>query len=270
MSTQGHDSRVRRLCFTVTDFMLILSRGSEVDMPWDEWISVLKLSKMWQMKKIHCLALQKIPKRIHNLDQWISALKISTRWRIEGLREIAIERLSGGLDSLNKVELAIECGIEPWLTTGYTELVTRKECITTEEEDRLGQTVTSWLFRVRHRRFQAEFETYYDVESDIQKTFQSEFAKIAAFDSSPVSYWQSNFRTATDPNTIHRDEEYYCIDVIFQVNLSKCLLVQSVAHLFPGGRHIIQTSSLSVRGELGNIPRYVSTSHFWRGPARRM
>jgi hypothetical protein len=249
----------------MTDFVLTLQRDLEEDMSWMEWTSVLKLSQMWKMKLINDLGLQKIPGRIHNLDQWIAALKISTQFRIQGLREIAIEELTNKLNSLNKVELAIECGVEPWLTMGCTELVTRQECISGEEEDRLGPSRTSNLFRVRHRRLQSlstRMSRYdvYDVQADIQKSFESEFANIAAFDSSPVSYWQPNLRTATDPDDIRRDEEYYCIDVIFRVNFFKRLPMQFATHLIPGGRHFIQTSSLSVRGEFGCIPRHVSTS----------
>jgi hypothetical protein len=154
---------------------------------------------------------------------------MSTQWRIQKLREIAIRQLADKLSPLRKVDLAIECGIEPWLMAGYMELVTRRAYISEEEEDRLGPSRTSNLFRVRHRRFQAATLPY-DVQSDIQTTFEREFASIAAFDSSPVSYRQPNFLTATDPNTIHRDQEYYCVDIIFQVNVFKSWPIQPTTH----------------------------------------
>ena len=203
--------------------MLKLPRDAEEAMSWFEWTSVLKLSQMWQMKRIHDLALRKLPPIIHTTDQWITALKTSTQFKIQELREIAIGKLADELNALQKVELAIECGIEPWLTTAYMEFATRRECISEEEEDRLGQSRTSNLFRVRHRRFQAV--PPYNVQFDIKKTFESEFVTIAASDSSPVSYWQPNLRTATDSDTIHRDEKYYCIDIIFQVDFFECLVM---------------------------------------------
>jgi hypothetical protein len=203
--------------------MLKLPRDTEEAMSWFEWTSVLKLSQMWQMKRIHDLALRKLPPMIHTTDQWITALKTSTQFKIQELRVIAIGKLANELNALQKVELAIECGIEPWLTTAYMEFVTRRECISEEEEDRLGQSRTSNLFRVRHRQFQAT--PPYDVQSDIQNTFESEFATVATSDGSPVSYWQPNLRTATDSDAIHRDEKYYCIDIIFQVKLFECLVM---------------------------------------------
>jgi len=99
------------------------------------------------MKLITDLALQKIEACIDNADGWISALKMSTQQRIQGLRELSIRMLSGGLNSLQKIELATECCVQPWLLEGYTELVTRHEVMSVEDEEQLGWTRTSNLFR---------------------------------------------------------------------------------------------------------------------------
>ena len=107
-------------------------------MSWTEWISVLKLSLMWQMKQIHDSALQKIRTRILNSDQWMAALKFSTQLRIQGLREIAIEKLQGELTSpLKMIELAVEYSIQPWLMQGYREFVMRQESISVKDEEQL-------------------------------------------------------------------------------------------------------------------------------------
>jgi hypothetical protein len=176
---------------------------------------------MWQMKLIEDLALKKIPDRIHNPEEWISALKISTQSRIQGLREIAIRKLARGLSSLQKVELAIECSIEPWLTDGYTAFVTREEGISLEDEEHLGPSRTANLFRVRHRRLEARHAG--GVRLDIQRTFSKEFADIIAFDISPISYLRSDLHAATNPDAIQRDKTYYCVDIIFKVKFFYCL-----------------------------------------------
>jgi hypothetical protein len=187
-------------------------------MSWTEWTSVLKLSLMWEMNQIHDLVLQKIRSRILNSDEWMAALKISSQLRIQGLREIAIEKLAGELTSpLKKIELGVEYCIQHWLMQGYTEFATRQEVISVEDEEHLGWSRTSNLFRIRHRRLEGA-SSY--IQNDIQKTFASEFAEIAAFDNSPLSceYLRPDLRTATDPDVIQRDEAYYCVDIVFFVN----------------------------------------------------
>jgi hypothetical protein len=173
---------------------------------------------MWRMKLIHDLALQKIPTRIHNSDQWIDVLKYSTQFRIQELWEIAIWQLTNPLSPSKKITLAIECNIGPWLTTGYTTFATRQQCISAEDEKELGPSRTSNLFRVRHRRLEAK--SLHDVRVDIKNTFKSEFSAIEAFDTSPISYFRPDLRTAVDTSTIKRDEVYYFVDIIFRVKFS--------------------------------------------------
>ena len=208
----------------------------------DQWISVLKLSLMWRMTMIHDLALQKIPTCIHNSDQWIDVLKISTQSRIQELREIAIGKLTNELSASMKIRLGIECSIEPWLTAGYTIFATRPKGISAEDEDEFGPSRTSNLFRLRHRRLEAK--SLHDVQADIKKTFKSEFADIAAFDSTPRSYFRPDLRTATDPDVIKRDEVYYFVDIIFRVKFSNIFLMHIATDPTSGRRYIVQTSSL--------------------------
>ena len=120
-------------------------------MSWTEWISVLKLSQMWEMELIRDLALHKIQFQIHNSDEWVAALKISTQLRIHGLRDLAIQILACKLNSLKKIELAIECGNQPWLIRGYTEFVTGTDDISAQDAEQLGLRRTSDLLRIRHR-----------------------------------------------------------------------------------------------------------------------
>ena len=128
------------------------------DMPWVAWISVLKLSLMWKMKIIHDLALQKIKARVNNTDEWITILKISTYLRIEGLRDLAAQTLRWTLDPLKKIELATECGFEPWLLDVYKGFLARTQTISVEEEEQLGWNTSEVIpctpssFRAMRRR----------------------------------------------------------------------------------------------------------------------
>jgi hypothetical protein len=223
-------------------------------MSWTELISVLKLSQMWEMQRIHDLALQKIKAQIASSDEWIVALEMSTRLEIRGLRDLAIPMIVQNLSPLEKIKLGTEYNIQPWLLQGYTEFVMRQETISVEDEEKLGQSRTSNLFRVRHRRLEG---LSHDVQSDIRKTFAKEFTDVAAFNSSPLSHLRSELHRATDPGVIQRDEEYYCVYIIFSVRSFRSLLPYLAAHLALGGRHSVQATSLSVRGKLGRIPRHV-------------
>jgi len=224
-------------------------------MSWTEWISVLKLSQMWKMNQIHDLALQKIKAQITSSDEWIVALEMSTHLKIQDLRDLAIPMIVHNLNSLEKIKLGTEYNIQPWLVQGYTEFVVRQETISVEDEEKLGQSRTSNLFRVRHRRL--ELGLSHDVQSDIRKIFAKEFADVGAFDCSLISHLQPELHTATDPGVIRRDEEYYCVYIIFSVRSFKSLLLYLATHLASGGKHFVQATSLSIRGKLRRIPRHV-------------
>jgi len=90
-----------------------LQRGSE------EWISVLKLSNMWQFQQVRTLALQKLPYR------WV--------------RKSAAE----------KVALAFQYDIEQWLIPGLNQLARRQEPISVEDVQLLGLDVALKVAAIR-------------------------------------------------------------------------------------------------------------------------
>ena len=120
-------------------------------MSWTEWISVLKLSQMWEMKWIHDLALQKIKAQIASSDEWVVALEMLTHLKIRGLWDLAIPMIIQNLSSLQKIKLGTEYNIQPWLLQGYMEFVMRQETILVKNEEKLGQSRTSNLFCMWHR-----------------------------------------------------------------------------------------------------------------------
>ncbi|KAF6752780.1 hypothetical protein DFP72DRAFT_903592 [Ephemerocybe angulata] len=65
-----------------------------------------------------------IQQREMTKDGWVSVLKLSTQWAMDEARKAAIEKLSEvKLPVLEKVTLAKEYNVAPWLLDGYTDLV---------------------------------------------------------------------------------------------------------------------------------------------------
>jgi hypothetical protein len=171
---------------------------------------------MWKMKWVYDLALRKVPTKIYDSDGWYAALETSTLIGIRELRELAIRELdSGTLSPMKKVNFGIKYNIESWLMEGYKEFVTREEGISVEDEDQLGWSRTSALFRIRHRVLDRQ---QVDVSSSIRNAFKNEFADIAAsLNYSLMSYLRPELYTATNHDVIQQDEVYYTVDIVFSV-----------------------------------------------------
>ena len=205
-----------------------------------QWVSVLKLSKMWSMTLIQDLALKKISVRIPDSasNEWIAALGTATQLRMQELRNVAIGKLEGKLSPIKKIKLAIRFSIQDWLIQGYKEVVMRADGISAEEENQLGVRRTSNLFRLRHHQLE-NATPLGDIVSNIQTIFESEFNSIAAFDCSPISYFRPDLCTATNPDAIRLDEAYYCVDIILKVMFFKSVLMHFMTHSTAGGKHFI-------------------------------
>jgi len=85
------------------------------------------------------------------VEKWISVLKLSTMWDFHETRELVIKELSkeGMIDLVVKVVLAKQYKIREWLFAGYEGLIKRKEAISTIEAELLGLTTVVRLFRIR-------------------------------------------------------------------------------------------------------------------------
>jgi hypothetical protein len=233
--------------------------AGNVEMTWEEWVSVVKLSLAWKIKHIEELALRKIPTRIQNSDEWVAALKVSTELGIQVIQKRAIRELRGKLTPLEMVELGTECGVADWLKQAYKTFATRTESISVEDEEKLGCARTSKLFRVRHRRIKKP--NAWSLEEDIEHTFTSELADMTRVDRSPISYLQTDIHTVVDPRYMQRDDVYYFDDIVFLVSICKIILENLMVRIpAPGGTDAVQSSSLSVRAKFRYIPRHVSTS----------
>src|SRR4051794_3058389 len=93
--------------------------------------------------------------------EWVSILRLSTMWEFVSIREKAIAELSQlhtDLSVFDKILLAKECKVVAWLLDGYCELVAREQILTPEEAEMLGWETAVRLFRVREI-YRKEFPT---------------------------------------------------------------------------------------------------------------
>ncbi|KAI5985622.1 hypothetical protein EDD15DRAFT_2122345, partial [Pisolithus albus] len=87
-------------------------------------------------------------------DQWISVLKLSTMWDFHGLRNAAIQHLdvsSRSLNPIDKVELALQYDIKEWLLPALLALAQRSAPISVEEGRRIGFENALKLASVREK-----------------------------------------------------------------------------------------------------------------------
>ncbi|KAI5983060.1 hypothetical protein EDD15DRAFT_2179678, partial [Pisolithus albus] len=87
-------------------------------------------------------------------NQWISVLKLSTMWDFHGLRNAAIQHLdvsSKSLNPIDKVELALQYDIKEWLLPALLALAQRSAPISVEEGRRIGFENALKLASVREK-----------------------------------------------------------------------------------------------------------------------
>ncbi|KIO16899.1 hypothetical protein M407DRAFT_33456 [Tulasnella calospora MUT 4182] len=89
--------------------------------------------------------------------QLSAALHLSTMWEFEDIRARLIKDMSqtignGGIEPLDRVEVAIQCRVTDWLHPAYQELCERADGVTTDEAKRLGMDRLAAIYRVRDRR----------------------------------------------------------------------------------------------------------------------
>ncbi|KAL4068136.1 hypothetical protein J3A83DRAFT_3816544 [Scleroderma citrinum] len=87
-------------------------------------------------------------------QQWISVLKLSTMWEFDGPRNAAIHHLDSlepPIDPVEKVVLAMQYDIKEWLLPALLKLAQRPEPISIEEGRRIGFETTVKLAAVREK-----------------------------------------------------------------------------------------------------------------------
>jgi hypothetical protein len=121
-----------------------------------EWVSVLELSCMWQMAKVRQWAVKEILKLRYQVGQkdLIYLLTLSDKLGISGIRNKFIRRLSEDLEPVELIQLGIELPVYSLLLSGYAGLVMQLGGISTEHEELLGTQTMSKLFRIRDKYLQ--------------------------------------------------------------------------------------------------------------------
>jgi hypothetical protein len=115
-------------------------------------------------------------------EEWISILKLSTMWEFSYARDLAIKELSGrAMDPITKVLLARQYGIPKWLLAAYHELVNRKELVSCDEAQQLGLNVAIQIFHIREKAISARVvcqEKEWLVEENNMPSSQSQLIGI--------------------------------------------------------------------------------------------
>lgn len=148
-----------------------------------EWVSALELSCMWQMAKVRERIIEEISMLFHQVGQQdlIYLLKVSDKLGISEIRDRFIESLSGHLEPINLIKLGIEFQIYSFLINGYARLAMQKGGISTEHEELLGMKTTSKLFRIRDGYLQNRRSSFYygdnrdGVMREVKQLFAEEF-----------------------------------------------------------------------------------------------
>jgi len=89
-----------------------------------------------------------------NLQQWISVLKLSTMWEFHAPRIAAIlhlDSLDDQIDPIHKVDLAMQYDIREWMLPALLKLARRPEPISIEEGRRMGFETALKLASVREK-----------------------------------------------------------------------------------------------------------------------
>ncbi|KAI6046289.1 hypothetical protein EDC04DRAFT_3086367 [Pisolithus marmoratus] len=108
--------RLLRVLLPTSYYGTRLSKGDH-----DGWISVLKLSRMWQMEELHRAALNRL--------------------KYSAVRKSAVEKLA----------LALEYEIQHWIVPAVNELARRPQPISVEDTQILGLETASKVAAVRER-----------------------------------------------------------------------------------------------------------------------
>lgn len=97
-----------------------------------------------------------LPSRWKNVtsERWLSVLKLSSMWDFPELRKMAVDELSKiPMNSLPKIMLARKYSISNWLLTGYQDLVKRSAAVTLKEAKELGWETAILIFQIREEEF---------------------------------------------------------------------------------------------------------------------
>ncbi|KAK0195926.1 hypothetical protein F5146DRAFT_923178, partial [Armillaria mellea] len=121
-----------------------------------------------------------------NKEELVSLLKLSKLWAMKRVREYGVEKITDILNSIDAVErviLAREYSVEKWLRSGYMALATRYPVVSTSDARQIGWESALLLEHVReeahaaHRVGRGSLSEYH-VQSGVESKFSVEFQGI--------------------------------------------------------------------------------------------
>lgn len=131
----------------------------------------------------------KLLRALKEQEEWISVLKLSTLWEFDHIRDKAITEVSKQWRKsaiLDKIALARKCKVSRWLLEGYVELVKQEQPPAENEVDALGYVAVYRIFRLREESYRKALDsarggysysaqrTFDGLESKIKDQFQEE------------------------------------------------------------------------------------------------
>jgi hypothetical protein len=86
-------------------------------------------------------------------EEWLVILELSTLWDFHEFRKLAKKHLERQLDDpIERIVVGRAAYIPRWVVEGYETLVTRSECISEQESERIGHLTSVRLYILRHER----------------------------------------------------------------------------------------------------------------------
>jgi len=96
------------------------------------------------------------------IEEWMSVLKLAKKWDLVSIRDKAVSQSDAQIQQktpAEKILLAKRYTVAKWLREGYTTLVSRKEVITDDETEKLGWETFGKLMKIRESRWAQAFNS---------------------------------------------------------------------------------------------------------------
>ncbi|KAK7679649.1 hypothetical protein QCA50_017361 [Cerrena zonata] len=92
-------------------------------------------------------------------SDWISVLKLSKRWEMTKTTQTAIQKVLEGLkaDPIQRILLAEQYGISGWRLDAYAQLASRREPLSAKEASSLGYERAFKIIHMRERAYEQIF-----------------------------------------------------------------------------------------------------------------
>ncbi|VDB95553.1 unnamed protein product [Peniophora sp. CBMAI 1063] len=90
------------------------------------------------------------------LDEWMSVLKLAKKWNLAGLRDKAVQQSDTQVQlktPIEKILLARQYDVGKWLNEAYIALSSREEPLSVQEVEKVGWETTAKLMMVREKRW---------------------------------------------------------------------------------------------------------------------